>query len=387
MIQLTWRYLMHHRGKSALLVLGLALIMLLPLVLQLLLRHYERELMARATDTPLVAGARGDRYDLVVNALYFAQAAPGEIPYGEVAKLRAEDRGAVVPVHARHWAGGFPVVGTSLSYYKRRGLTPRSGTLPMRLGDCVLGASAARELGLGPGDVLRSDQESLFDLTRYAVEMQVAGVFAERGTADDAAVFTDIRTAWVLDGHGHGHEDVADAAAHDPGTILSNSADRVVASEKLVRYYRFTDENRASFHLHGDEADLPLSAVLVFPESQKDADLLSADYNVSKERQMLDTRSVMTELMRLVLRIKRLFNATFLVFLGAMALFLGLVVALSLKLRRGEMDTLFKMGCRRGTMIGLQVTEWLILIFAAALLAGLLAFGLMALAPDVRALL
>jgi len=387
---LTWKYLLHHRGKSALLVLGLALVILLPLVLQGLIRHYERDLMARAEATPMVAGARGDRFDLVVNSLYFAKAAPGELPYGEAAALRVTGRANVLPLLARHQAGGAPVVGTTLSYYKQRGLELAEGSLPLRLGDCVLGSAAATRLELGPGDGLRSDQESMFDLTRYAVEMRVVGVLAERGTADDAAVFTDLRTAWVLDGHGHGHQDV-DGMKDEPGAILktetTNNTTKVVAGEQLIRFQEFTAENLASFHLHGAVADLPLTSILVFPHSQKDADLLAANYNLSPERQVLDTRSVMSELMSLVLKVKRWFNAIFAVFLVAMTLFLGLVVLLSLRLRRGEMATMFKLGCARGTMVRLQVLEWCLLLLAAFVLAAVLAFAVLAFAPDVRSLM
>jgi len=176
-----------------------------------------------------------------------------------------------------------------------------------------------------------------------------------------------------------------------PGAVLSTETNkagtRVVAGEQLIRFQEFTEENLASFHLHGAEEDLPLTSILVFPNSQKDADLLAANYNVSKERQLLDTRGVMAELMGLVLKVKRWFHAIFLVFLVAMALFLGLVILLSLRLRRGEMATMFKLGCARGTMVWLQLLEWCLLLLAASVLATLLAFAIMAIAPDVRSLM
>jgi len=88
-----------------------------------------------------------------------------------------------------------------------------------------------------------------------------------------------------------------------------------------------------------------------------------------------------------VLKVKRWFNAIFAVFLVAMALFLGLVVLLSLRLRRGEMATMFKLGCARGTMVRLQVLEWCLLLLAAFVLAAVLAFVVLAFAPDVRSLM
>ena len=46
-------------------------------------------------------------------------------------------------------------------------------------------------------------------------------------------------------------------------------------------------------------------------------------------------------------------------------LFLALIVVLSLRIRKGEMETMFKLGCNRGTIAMLQLGE-LAFIFAIA---------------------
>ena len=76
LLRLTWSYLLFNRWKSLILVFCLAITIFLPLVLNSLIRVYETRLTARAASTPMIVGARGDRYDLVVNSLYFTTESP-----------------------------------------------------------------------------------------------------------------------------------------------------------------------------------------------------------------------------------------------------------------------------------------------------------------------
>ena len=59
--------------------------------------------------------------------------------------------------------------------------------------------------------------------------MRVTGVLAATGTADDEAVFADIKTAWLIEGLAHGHDDVADAEVlrQEAGNTVANAAVRV----------------------------------------------------------------------------------------------------------------------------------------------------------------
>ena len=99
-----------------------------------------------------------------------------------------------------------PIIGTTPDYFRQRGLAVRAGRLPILVGEAVLGATVARDLGLGPGDTLLSDYEKPYDIsTTYPLKMHVSGVLAESGSPDDGAVFVDVKTAWVIEGIGHGH--------------------------------------------------------------------------------------------------------------------------------------------------------------------------------------
>jgi len=366
---LAWRYVLYNRAKTAILVVCLTLTMLLPLTAHLLIEHYGRSLMARARATPLVLGARGNRFDLVLKTLYFGDARLAPVHMAEVDAVRASGLGLPIPMHLRYTAGDQPVVGTTLDYFGFRGLTVQEGSLPLRLGQAALGATAAADLGLGPGDRLFSDQRSLYDITRtYPLRMHVCGVLAPSGTPDDRAVFVDVKTAWIIDGIAHGHQDVA--SVRDDRVVLDREEGHVVTSEGIVEYNEVTEDNVGTFHVHAERDELPISAILVLPADRKSATLLRARYNVSAVHRMLVPEEVIEELMSLVFRIKRFFDANFALITASTVLFLVLVTLLSHRLRRREMETMFRIGASRMTAVRLQAAELGIVLVISLAAAG-----------------
>jgi putative ABC transport system permease protein len=66
---------------------------------------------------------------------------------------------------------------------------------------------------------------------------------------------------------------------------------------------------------------------------------------------------VVRDLMTIVFQVNRFFNANAILIGGSTAMLLVLVVLLSLRLRKREMETMFRLGCSRGTIVWLQVGE------------------------------
>lgn len=75
-LYLAWRYLAFHRLKTAILVLSIALIVYLPVGLNVLVGQSAEELTARAASTPILVGAKGSPLELVLNSLYFESETP-----------------------------------------------------------------------------------------------------------------------------------------------------------------------------------------------------------------------------------------------------------------------------------------------------------------------
>lgn len=370
---LAMRYLRFNKIKTVILVFSVTVAVFLPLAVNLLVRAYQRDLLARATATPLVAGAPGSRLDLVLHALYFRGKPAHDLTLGDVDAINASGLALGLPILSKHTARGLPIVATALEYVDFRGLRIAQGAGLARLGDCLVGATAAAKLGLRPGGKLMSDPENVFDLAgSYPVNLHVAGVLAPAGTADDGAVFVDLKTEWLIMGLMHGHQDAAKA---DPSLLLGRDAGNVTASAALLPYQEVTATNAASFHVHGDPATFPVGAVIAVPRDDKASAILRGRYQDPKATvQLLVPKQIIAETLELVFRVKRFFDAQAWLVGAAMALLLALVVMLSLRLRRGEMETMFKIGCARRMIFWMQATEILIVVAAGVALAGGLAW-------------
>lgn len=379
--RLTIRYLAYHRGKTLTLVLAIFLVAYLPLAVHLVLHEGEQALRMRAVSTPLVAGAPGSRADLTFSALYFLGRPPGAMAHGEAARMRETGWASVIPLHVGHRARGFPVVGAPLDYLDFRGLEVTRGTAFVRLGDCVLGARVAAELGLGPGDRLKTDPENVFNIAgEYPLNMRVTGVLSPRRTADDGAVFVDVKTAWVISGLGHGHQDVTQV--EDEALVLDRTDEAVVASAALMHYMEINEDNIGSFHFHGDTAEFPIHAMVAVPHGEKETALLLGRYETEDQAvQLFRPIEVIDEVMGVAFRVKRIFDANVALVSAATILLLVLILWLSLRLRRDELETMFRIGGSRGMALRLVSAEFACYLAVGLGLAGAAAWGTLRQAP------
>ena len=379
---LTWRYVAFNKIKSVIMVVCLTITLFLPMAVHVMIDHYEDDLMVRAESTPLIVGAKGNRYDLVLKSLYFTAENPESITMSEVNAVSDSGRGTAIPLHIAFTARQRPLVGTSLDYFDFRSLDVVAGTLPLQLGDAVLGHHVARELNLGVGDTILTDQTSLYDIgAAYPLKMHITGVLAPSGSPDDHAVFVDIKTAWIIEGIGHGHTDLT--KTDDAGIILKKKDGEVVGNAAMVEYTEITAANIASFHFHGSMDGFPITSVIALPDSDKSATVLKGRYSVSPTLQMLVPVRVIEELMGIVFQVKRFFDANFALICLATVLFVGLVVMLSLRIRKREMETMFRIGCTRLTVFKLQIMELGIVFLISLAIAGVLSALLLWYAPQL----
>lgn len=354
------RHLMHYRGRSTILVLCVACVMFLPLATRMVAARFRADLTARADTTPMVLGVRGSKVDLALLAMYFRSTTLATMNMGDFATLRDEVNGLVVPLHVRFTARNVRIVATTPEYFEVRGLRAQTGSLPRILGEVVLGARAARSLVLDPGKALFSDQTELYDISKPpALKMNVCGVLAGSGSADDDAVFVDLKTAWILEGLSHGHGDPKTL----PGNMVLDRTDKnVVVSEQLIHYNEVTPDTAPTFHLHASPEQMPLSALLVFPRDDREGTIVRAKVNEGHDSrlrglQAIVSREVVDELLAAVLRLRVLVDAISIVLAGTTGALLALIVALSTKVRERELLTLHRLGCPASTvgwMIGFE---------------------------------
>ena len=185
-LYLAWRYLAYNRGKTAILVFAVTLILYLPVGLNVLVGQSAAHLTARAEATPLLVGAPGSPLELTLNSLYFESETPEPTRYSELTTIDDSELAQAIPLYVRFRAQGFPIVGTSLEYFELRGLDLADGRHMAVLGECVLGAAVAGALGLGPGSTIVSSPESVFDLAgAYPLKMHVTGMLSPSYGPDD----------------------------------------------------------------------------------------------------------------------------------------------------------------------------------------------------------
>ena len=369
---MAWQYLAHHKVKTLLLLFSIALIIYLPIGLKVIVDQSAESLTARAEATPLVVGAKGSPLELVLNTLYFESDAPEGMTYSGTARVSGYGLGMAIPIYARFRAESQPIIGTTLDYFDFRGLEIAEGRHMAVLGECVLGATAAEALGVSSGGSVVSSPDSVFDIAGvYPLKMNVVGVLGRTDSSDDAAVFVDVKTAWVIAGLAHGHQDLSKPGA--AAQVLKKEGGIVVGNAAVVQYNEITPDNMESFHFHGDTSAFPVTAVIAVPHDAKASALLQGKYlGVDERVQIIEPLDVIDELLATVVSV-RSYVITAVIVVGISTLITTvLVFLLSLRLRRREILTMHRIGGSRKRIIGILATEILVTVMIGICLAGVL---------------
>ena len=371
-LYLAWRYLRHHRSKTLLLVLSLSVFLGLPLVMRAMSAVIQQSLMARAESTPLLLGKKGSSLDLVVEALYFQAKGVEALTAADASEVDDTGLAQAIPMRTGLLAQQFPLVGTSLDYFSFRGLRTADGRALATLGECVVGANVAAALDLRPGDSILTSPSTLFDLAGvYPLRLQVVGILRPSYGPDDRAVFVDVKTAWVAEGLGHGHQDLATAGAD---VLLKRKDGAATANAKLVQYNEITDANADTFHFHGDPASYPLSAVIVAPNDDKAGVLLRGRFVNDPARQLLRPAQVVEGLNAQIFRFERVLQIIVWTVGLATALMFILVMVLSWRLRADELRTMTRLGCSRWKAVQIMGAEVFLMVGTSVALAAFFGF-------------
>ncbi len=372
-LHLAWRYVSRHRLQTLLLAGALALVVALPLCLRVLVGAAESAMRQRASDTPQLLGSRGSALDLMLTALYFKRQPLPTVTMAHLHELRETQLAEAIPLDARFHAQQTPIIGTEIEYFSFRHLRLAQGKMITRLGDCVIGARVAAQRGLAPGGALFSSQEQVFDMAGvYPLKMRITGVLAANGSADDDAIFVDLKTTWLIEGLAHGHDDVST----QPDAVLKATPDNLVANASVRMFSEVTDANINSFHFHGDDSAHQLSAIIVRPKDAKSEALLAGRYQKSSlPVQLIRPIQEYDLLMSTLFQLEKLAYSILAVTLLAAATVSALVFTLSFRIRRREFSTLADIGISPRDLILTKAFEAALVgalsLFFAALITGL----------------
>jgi len=280
--------------------------------------------------------------------------------------------GYTIPLLTLFKARNFPIVGTNLDYFEFRDLEIFEGRNLQFLGECVIGSSVAEQLDLHPGDSLISSPENYFDMAGvYPLKMEIVGVLNASGSADDKAVFTDLKTNWIIMGLGHGHQDVI--GLNDPTLVLQKDSLNTRTTSKLFIYNKIDGKNVDSFHFHGDMDIYPVSAFVFVPDNEKSSAIIRGRFEAGElPYQIIVPTKVVDHLLQNIFRIKYIFKTVFVLVGVATLLILVQIVMLSLRLRKNEIHTMFTMGSSKNKVIEILGTELLMLVLISSAVAVLL---------------
>jgi putative ABC transport system permease protein len=370
-LQLAARYVVRHRVQSILLSMALGAALALPVAVRVFAKTVEREMRQRAAATPQVLGSRGSALDLMLGALYFRRQPIEPIQVRQVDEVRDSGLADVIPLHVRFHAQEAPIVGTGLEYFSFRKLTAAEGHFFTRLGDCVVGAHVARARGLKPGDSLFSSPEQVFDIAgTYPLKMRVTGVLAESYSPDDDAVFVDTKTAWLIEGLAHGHDDLAKPAA--TAEVLKREEGNVVGNAAVRMYNEVTDANIGGFHFHGEIADYPLTAAIILPHDAKSEAILTGRFQDTKTSfQLIRPRDELNTVLSTLFRIEGAVVAGLALIACAAAAISFIVFTLSFKMRAREFATLADIGVSPRTLAMIKAFEVALIGLAGLVIAAL----------------
>ena len=227
-LSLAWRYLWSRPLGAALnlllLSLGLASITFLLLLGHQLQRAFERDLAG----IDLVVGAKGSPLQLILSGVLHLDVPTGNVPLQAVQALEQNPLVAsVIPISLGDSFQGFRIVGTSHAYPAHYQASLAQGSLWQAPMQAVLGASAARALGLQVGSsFVGSHGLGAGGHTHGDLPYAVTGILAPTGSVLDRLILTDTASVWKV------HES-ATALDADDQKILEQERELTLA---LLRY-------------------------------------------------------------------------------------------------------------------------------------------------------
>jgi putative ABC transport system permease protein len=317
-------------------------------------------MMVSRDASPLVA---------VLNGVFYARPPRNPIPWEKYTQIAGMRPWAyAVPVVQGDSYRGYPVLGTLSSFFTQ--FKPEADE-PWRLMDgrafeapfeAVLGATVARETGLQLGDEIlmthgagtEGAEEEEHDEHGHShvhrdFPCTVVGILRATGSPHDRAVITDLETAWIVHAHDRRFRE-------DPHVGLTTAEDLTDADRLLTGIY-LRVPTREGARMSGAQ--------------QQAFDMLRRDTSIT----VADPRQEIGNLFTIVSNIDDLLFAMAIVVMISSGIAITLALYNSMEQRRRQIAVFRVLGCSRGRIFGLVMTESTIIALLGAAIGAVLAFG------------
>lgn len=204
-LAIAWRNLLAKPLQSGLTSLVVAAAIAMITVVTLLSGGVHSGLISATEPFDLIAGAKGSPHQLVLNTVFLQDAPVGNVSYELYESLTVNPLVAsAIPLAFGDNYKGYAIVGADSNIFH---LQPKAGQqewLQLAAGrlfsqpyEAVVGAKAARELGLKPGDAFKSVHGLLPGGQGHDHAYQVVGILQPVNGPYDRAILTSIESIWL----------------------------------------------------------------------------------------------------------------------------------------------------------------------------------------------
>lgn len=209
-LRLAFLSVVRRPARHLLLLLLLAAACALPVFLLQMTAGLYNGLNRAVEPFPILMGAKGSPYQLVINTIFLRDAPIGNISYADVDKLRQSGKAdLVIPLAFGDNYRGFRIVGTEKALFdyrpnKTRGpwLAVAEGSAFAAPGDAVIGSETARRTGLHVGGTFKGIHGLVTGAgDEHGGAYRVTGILAPTGGPYDTAILVDIADVWRAHAH------------------------------------------------------------------------------------------------------------------------------------------------------------------------------------------
>jgi len=360
-LSLAWRNIRYRLVESVVPIIVVALAVALSVIVFVMADGAE-EGIVQASDPfgVLVVGSSGSGQQLVLSSILLQGNPIGNIPYSVYEQLENDTRvKLVVPLAFGDNVGGARIIGTDKNFLELR--TSQLNPPAFQVGqgtffsddsvfEAVLGADAARRLGLGIGDAFQGTHgvtggiaENLHD-ERYTI----VGILAPSGTAYDQAVYTQIQSVWD---------------AHGEATTITNelgiNADGVLTS----------------LEVGGATLTNQVTAILVLPNGFIEQNQIAQEFYSEPTLQVAFPGQELGNLISLVNQGQQILNLIGYLVLGIAGMTVFLSMYNAIQARRQSIAIMRSLGGNRVSIIRIVIFETLILSVLGAVLGRVIGYG------------
>lgn len=370
--RIAFKNLLHKPLYATLCWLLLACSTAVLLMLIALSRQTKEQLEKQIDGVDMVLGAKGSPLQLILSSVYHLDAPTGNIYLQEAQRFMQHPMvESAIPLSLGDSYQGFRIIGTTTAYLDKYKVKPSAGRVFSAPMETVIGAKVAERSGLKIGSTFAGTHGlaatgHVHDEHSYVV----TGVLPPTGLAIDQLILTPLESVWAMHEpakhHGEEHEedDHGDEHGHTSDSKSAHSHD---AKEDGHEHEDADDHDHEATPDHSTTGPSPgkqITAVLIrfrsplaqlqFPRMINENTAMQAAVPAIEVNRLQSLLGSGAEVLRIL--------GWLLAGLAACSIFVMLVQGTHE--RRYELALLRSMGCGRGRLLGLVLSEALILALA-----------------------